>query len=75
MYNKKTEDCLDGHTLRRNGLPKHVIEGQLEETRGENEDVCSCWKTLRKWEGTLNWKRKHWIAVCGERVLEETVDL
>ena len=44
MYNKKTEDCLDSHTLRRNGLPKHVIEGQED----ENEDVCHCWKPLRK---------------------------
>jgi len=50
MYNKKTEDCLDGHTLRGNGLPKHVIEGRGD----ENGNVCSCWKTLRKREGTLN---------------------
>jgi hypothetical protein len=33
MYSKKKEDCMDGHTLRRNGLPKHIIEVQLEGTR------------------------------------------
>jgi len=53
MYSKNKEDCLDGHTSRRNCLPKHVIEGQ-KGREDENEDVCSCWKALRKREGTVN---------------------
>jgi hypothetical protein len=31
--------------------------------------------TLRKREDTGNQKRKHWIALCGELALEETMDL
>jgi hypothetical protein len=31
--------------------------------------------TLRKSEETGNWNRKHYIPVCGELALEETVDL
>jgi hypothetical protein len=31
--------------------------------------------TLRKRQGTVNRKRKHHIALCGELVLEEAKDL
>jgi hypothetical protein len=31
--------------------------------------------TLRKGEDTLIWKRKLWIALCGELALEEALDL
>jgi len=39
------------------------------------EDLSSYWMTLRKREdiGILN--RKHYIALCGELALEETLDL
>jgi hypothetical protein len=30
---------------------------------------------LSKSKDTGNWKRKHWIAICGEVVLEEAVEL
>jgi hypothetical protein len=31
--------------------------------------------TLRKWAGTVNWKRKRYIALCEELALEEAMDL
>jgi hypothetical protein len=31
--------------------------------------------TLRKGEDTIIWKRKLWIALCGEFALEEALDL
>jgi len=30
---------------------------------------------LKKWEDTLIWRRKLWIALCGELALEEALDL
>jgi len=39
------------------------------------EDVGSYWMTLRKAEDTLIWKRKLWIALCGELALEEPLGL
>jgi len=34
----------------------------------------SLYPTIRKREDTGNWKRKHWIVLCGELALEEAVD-
>jgi len=31
--------------------------------------------TLRKRKDTGNWKRKHYITLCGELALEEAMDL
>jgi len=42
---------------------------------GEEEGVSSYWMTLRKKKDTGNWKRKHYIALCGELALEETMDM
>jgi hypothetical protein len=46
-----------GHILRRNCLLKQVIEvkikGEMDVTRNEEEDVGSCWMTLRTGEDTL----------------------
>jgi len=43
--------------LRRNCLPKHIIEGKIEGktemTEDEAEDVSSYWMTLRKRENIL----------------------
>jgi hypothetical protein len=41
----------------------------------EEEDVSSYWAILREREDTGNWKRKHYVALCGELVLEEAMDL
>ena len=41
----------------------------------KEEDVGSYWMTLRKGEDAVIWKRKLWIALCGELALEETLDL
>ena len=41
----------------------------------EEEDVRSCWMTLRTGEDTLIWRRRLWIALCGGIVLEEALDL
>jgi len=35
----------------------------------------SYWMTLRKGEDTLIWRRKLWIALCGELALQEALDL
>ena len=61
-----------GHILRRNCLQKHVIKGKIEGSDGEGdeEDVSSCWMTLRKREDTEIPKRKHSIALCGELSFE-----
>jgi len=32
-------------------------------------------KELRKDEDTVDWKKKRYIAVCGELAMEESVDL
>ena len=39
------------------------------------EDVRSCWMTLRTGEDALIWRRRLWIALCGGIVLEEALDL
>ena len=44
-------------------------------TRDEAEDVSSYWRTLRKREDILYWKRKYQIALGGELALEESMDL
>jgi hypothetical protein len=31
--------------------------------------------SLRKREDIGNWKRKHWLTLCGELTLEEAMDL
>jgi hypothetical protein len=37
-----------GHILHRNCLLKHVIEGNVEGTEDEADNVSSYWVTLRK---------------------------
>ena len=68
-----------GDVLRINCLLQRVIEGKIKEeievTGYEEEDVGSYWMTLTKGEDTLIWKRKLWIALCGEHALEEALDL
>jgi hypothetical protein len=39
------------------------------------EDVNSSWMTLRKGEDSENWKREHYIALCGELALEEATNI
>jgi len=41
----------------------------------EEESVSSYWLSLRKWEGTGNWKRKHWIAIGGKIAFEDVMEL
>ena len=68
-----------GHILRRNCLLQRVIEGKIKGRQkwqeDEEEDVGSYWMTLRKGEDTLIWRRKLYIALCEELVLEEALDL
>jgi hypothetical protein len=52
---KRSKANWIGHILCRNCLLKH-----------EEEDVSSCWMTLRKQEDTEMPKKKHSIAFCGE---------
>jgi hypothetical protein len=64
--------------LRKNCPLMHVIEGKIEGKMwgiDDGEDESSYWMTLRKQEDTVNWKRKHYIALCGKLALEEPVDL
>jgi hypothetical protein len=37
----------------------------------EEKDENSYWITLKETEDTGIWKRKHWIALCGELVLKD----
>jgi len=69
-----------GHILRRNCLLQRVIEGKIKGggykwQEDDDEDVESYWTTLRKGEDTLIWRRKLWIALCGELALEKALDL
>jgi DNA phosphorothioation-dependent restriction protein DptG len=57
-----------GHILPRSCLLNHVIED-------EEENTSSYWMILRKREDAVNLKTKHYIALCGELALEETMDL
>jgi len=41
----------------------------------EEEDVRSCCMTLRRIEDIGTWKRKQYIALCGEFALGETMEL
>jgi hypothetical protein len=41
----------------------------------KKEDLSSYWMTFRKTEDIGTLKRKHYIALCGELALEETLDL
>ena len=51
-----------GHILRRNCLLKQVIEGKIKRRwkwqEDEEEDVRSCWMTLRTGDDILIWRRK-----------------
>jgi hypothetical protein len=67
------------HILHRNCLPRYVIEWKTE---GSLEVICRRGRrgkqlldTLRKWKDAGNWKRKHYIALCGELALEDAMDL
>jgi hypothetical protein len=66
-----------GHILRRNCLLKHVIgrkiEGRIETTGTRRRKQLL--NDLRKGQDTVNSKRKHYIALCGELALEEAMDL
>jgi len=54
---------------------KHVNKNGARRRFDKKEDVSSYWITLRRKEGTGTWKRKHYIVLCGESVLEEVLDL
>jgi len=43
--------------------------------KDEEENISSCWMTLRKREGTGKLKRKHQIALSGELVLAKSYEL
>ena len=58
-----------------NGLLKERWKGGEKWQEDEEEDVGSYWMSLRKGEDTLIWRRKLWIALCGELALEEALDL
>jgi hypothetical protein len=47
------------------------MEGKVE---NEEEDMSRYWVTLRKQEGTGNWKTRHKFAPCREPPLEEGMD-
>jgi len=74
---KRKANRID-HILCRNWLLQRVIEGKVrkrwEWQEDEEEDVGSYWMTLRKEEDNLIWRRKLWIALCGELALEEASD-
>ena len=76
---RKRKANLIGHILRRNWLLQRVTEGKIRKglkwQEDKEEDVGSYCMTLRKEEDTLIWRRKLWIALCGELALKEALDL
>ena len=52
-----------------------LLEEREEGPEDKEEDVSSYWMNLEKREDTVNCKGKHKIAVCGEKSLEEAVEL
>jgi len=44
------------------------LEEREEGPEDKEEDVSSYWMNLEEIEDTVNLKRKHKIAVCGEKV-------
>jgi len=61
-----------GHIFCRNCLLQRVIEGKIKkeiEVRGRRG------RRRRKLLNDLIWRRKLWIAPCGELALEEALDL
>jgi hypothetical protein len=74
LYTPKRERAnWNRDSVRWNCLLKHVIEGKIGRRKDEEEDVSSYWMTLKKWEGTGNWRRKHWIALFWELTLERVI--
>jgi hypothetical protein len=61
-----------------NCLLKHVIGGtigeRMEVAGRRGKDVSSYWIILRKREDIGNIKRKHYIALCGELALGDSMD-
>ena len=41
----------------------------------EEEGVSSYWMTLKEQKVVGKWKRKHYIALCGELALDEAMDM
>lgn len=74
---KRREPDWTVQLMRNNCLLNHVLKerhrGEQKWEKDEEEDVSRVWTTLRKREGILNWKRKQWIALCGELGLEQAV--
>ena len=71
-YFEMKSGCVD-HILCRDCLIKHVILGNIGEN--DEEDVSSCWMSLRKREDTGSWKKKQWITLGGELSFEEAVEM
>jgi hypothetical protein len=42
---------------------------------GEEDDVSRYKMTLRKWEDTVDWQKKHEIGLYGELALQDDMDL
>ena len=51
----------------------HILYAKWREDEGE--DISSYPITLRKRQGTGNWNKKHWIAICAAVAMEEVMDL
>jgi len=62
-----------GHNLLRDRVLKYVTERKIEGrwVRGRRREKLL--DDLKETRGYWNWKRKHWIARCGEFVLEGSV--
>jgi len=52
-----------------------ILEEPCKGGEDEEEDVRSCCMTLRRIKDIGTWKRKQFIALCGEFALGETMDL
>ena len=77
-YNK--EECYQDWSHLAQEVPFTTRHWSKDRRKGiwredEDEDIRSYWMNVRKWEDTGYWKRKHWLAPCGEFGLDKAVDL
>jgi len=54
---------------------KHIIEGNIRGTGGRGIRRKQLLNNLKSKEDAWNWKRQHYIALCGEFALEEAMGL
>jgi len=71
---KRRKTTWIGGILCKNCHVKHIIDGKMELTVDEVQDLSNYWMDIMKWDDIGNWKGKYCIAVYVLRALEGTMD-